>query len=80
VKTVDSGFGSPVAGRSGEARLSSSSLTRSLAGIVRAIVYFGGGVPVGSPVVPAFQRSTLRSYSASLGRIRCGVRTASPKR
>ena len=35
-------------GRSGEARLSSSSLTRSLAGIVRAIVYFGGGVPVGS--------------------------------
>ncbi len=35
-------------GRSGEARLSSSSLTRSLAGIVRAIVYFGGGVRVGS--------------------------------
>jgi hypothetical protein len=41
VKTVDSGFDSPVAGRCGEVRMSSSSLARSLAGIVRAIVYFG---------------------------------------
>ena len=37
VKTGDSRLGSPLVGRSGEARLSSSSRARPLAGIVRAV-------------------------------------------